>query len=195
MMEEENIDSEFFAISGPVHPADSLPSDLEPVASAKMGTRNAFFELKQAEKFGADQTSGQFNLVFKNTVPKLRYTLFDEAGNVISKNEVNGLLENEVTTSLVQIDPEKEGLIQNITLAPNPADANTMLKYQLQNQQEMRIELVDVEGRFIQLIQDQRMGAGTHEVQLLTNKLPPGNYLLRFMADGVFETMQLVIVR
>jgi len=195
MMEEENNDSEFFAISGAVHSADSLPSYLEPVASAKMGARNAFFELKQAKLFGANETSGQFNMVFKNTVPKLRYTLFDEDGNVISKKEVNGLLENEVTTSLVQIDPDKEGLIQNITLAPNPADASTSLQYQLQNQKELRIELVDVEGRFIQLIQDQRMGAGSHEVQLLTNKLSPGNYLLRFMADGVLETMQLVIVR
>ncbi|MEL6926805.1 MAG: T9SS type A sorting domain-containing protein, partial [Bacteroidota bacterium] len=186
---------QFFAISGADHNADKIDEAQEPVASAKMGVHNAWFELAIPRQMDAGELTGTFNLVFADRLPNLRYTLFDADGNVLAQAKVEGLQEAEVTTSVVQLQENVNSLLENIQLFPNPADTRSALSYDLAKAQPLRIELRHVDGRLIQILQDEQMPKGQHRLDLQTSELAPGNYLIRMVGAEVLETRQLVIVR
>ena len=64
---------------------------------------------------------------------------------------------------------------------PNPLDANSILKYELEKDETLSINLYDLSGKLIQtLVSTQKRPKGEHtEVLGIDASLPSGNYLLQ----------------
>ena len=103
------------------------------------------------------------------------------------------LMEADLPTELV----EKRDLVQpsKLRITPNPANIHTTLTYELPAEREIKIELRDEQGQFIELIAAERLGAGSYEKSLNTSQLTSRLYLVTLW-DGVeMITEKLVIQR
>ncbi len=77
---------------------------------------------------------------------------------------------------------------------PNPTTVSTTLYYALLAPAEVRLTLVDLQGREIALVEAGPRDAGTHHATLPTDRLPAGVYLARLVLDGHVQTTQPVTV-
>lgn len=196
-MRDENeikeFNPEFFAISGAEHPGDELPEGLAPVKLALMGKHNAFFELREPVQVGT-QSIGNFNLVFKNALPKLGVLFFDADGNIVYQGEAN-LTGTGVSTSVVQINKGEQSfeLFELLELYPNPNEGNFQLSYALGNPREVQVSLMNNLGQEVQVLQDGKQPAGVHRIQVEGQSLPAGTYHLVIRSEGKTIRRQVVV--
>jgi len=75
-----------------------------------------------------------------------------------------------------------------ILIYPNPATSNTTLKIDTQNER-VKIEVYDLNGRSVLLICDKQLNQGTHHISCETIDLKAGEYILKvFKASGIQTT-------
>jgi len=78
---------------------------------------------------------------------------------------------------------------------PNPAAGTVRLGFELAAPAGVRLSVVDALGREVVVAADQPFGAGRHEVAVATDRLAPGAYLVRLLADDVAEAARFTVVR
>ena len=78
---------------------------------------------------------------------------------------------------------------------PNPFNPTTTISYQLPSGMHVRVTVHDLLGRQVDLLLDEREGAGIHEVSFDAGKLPSGVYLCLLQAGATAETRKLLLVR
>ncbi|MBK7375332.1 MAG: T9SS type A sorting domain-containing protein [Chitinophagaceae bacterium] len=76
---------------------------------------------------------------------------------------------------------------------PNPADASSIIKYQLANDSKVDIALYDLTGKRIRSLINTRQEAGIYQVPLKTNDLPAGAYIYRMSADNMQLANRIII--
>ena len=76
--------------------------------------------------------------------------------------------------------------------APNPARGLAVLTYALETAADVKLEVLDVLGRRVALVESGLRSAGTHHADLDAGALAPGLYLVRLTADGQTATQRLV---
>lgn len=82
----------------------------------------------------------------------------------------------------------------NLTIAPNPFETSTNVKFYLVNEANVQISLVDLLGREVQSIESSRLNAGDHNIVLNTNnEINAGIYLLKLKVNGTEKTEKVVI--
>jgi PKD repeat protein len=74
---------------------------------------------------------------------------------------------------------------------PNPANGRATLTFSLSQKSAVVIQLIDMQGKVINTIVNQKHGLGHHEVSLSTTGLPEGVYLLKMVAGGYSGTSKL----
>ena len=88
--------------------------------------------------------------------------------------------------------PEAFQLSQNY---PNPFNPVTTIRYTIANASVVRLEVFDVQGKRVRILEDQLMPAGEHEIQFDAGQLPSGTYIYRLQTrDGVL-TKKMVLIR
>jgi hypothetical protein len=93
-------------------------------------------------------------------------------------------------------DPVQEELIARLELAPNPATRSTRLTYTLQRPGNVNLQVYDLTGKRVRsLVTGQTTPAGTHTLQVRTDDLPTGQYLVVLESDGVRKSAQLSVIR
>lgn len=82
----------------------------------------------------------------------------------------------------------------DLYLYPNPMDAQATLLMSMKTASDVRVEIVDLQGRTIAHLMNQRLIPGTHELRLDTESIQPGLYLVKctFDTDQV-QTIKAVI--
>lgn len=97
----------------------------------------------------------------------------------------------ELETSVAQ-DLKKD---LRLKITPNPFSSATRLSYVLTSAVNIKIDILDSKGRFIETLFDGHRlpGAYTHEWQAET--FPPGVYIISIRIDGVALTEQVVLVK
>lgn len=88
--------------------------------------------------------------------------------------------------------PAEIALEQNY---PNPFNPTTNIRYSLPEQQHVRLEVYDVMGRRVQVIQDGLQQAGWHIVQFDGSNLASGVYFYRLNTDDVVKTGRMTLVK
>ena len=81
-------------------------------------------------------------------------------------------------------------LYQNI---PNPANGNTMVRFEMLQSRNVTVELRDLQGRLIQSVQRGQLPAGTHQVELNVTDLQSGIYTYTLVADGLRLTKKMMV--
>ena len=76
---------------------------------------------------------------------------------------------------------------------PNPFAGSTTISYELGSVSDVSIEIKDLTGRQVMVIDEGKKIAGKHFYQLQANKLEAGVYFYTLTAGGFSETKQMVI--
>ncbi|PAP77485.1 T9SS type A sorting domain-containing protein [Rubrivirga marina] len=79
--------------------------------------------------------------------------------------------------------------------APNPARELVRLAYQTGRSGPVRLDVVDVLGRLVAVIEDAERPAGDHAASFDASRVPAGVYVLRLQAAGVTRTRAITLVR
>ncbi|MFL5766205.1 MAG: T9SS type A sorting domain-containing protein [Bacteroidia bacterium] len=85
--------------------------------------------------------------------------------------------------------------ISNIQLFPNPATSNSMLLLNLKGEERVRVSLLDVTGKEIQITADERMPAGNNQVDIKTASLAQGIYICKIAGEKSVKELKLVVSR
>lgn len=95
-----------------------------------------------------------------------------------------------ITSVLAQTSPTEFGLGQNY---PNPFNPTTTISFSVAFSSEMMLEVFDVLGRSMGIIQQGRIAAGTHSVDFDASHLASGVYFYRMTAGPFTEAKKLVV--
>jgi len=79
--------------------------------------------------------------------------------------------------------------------SPNPFNSSVRIGYNLPGAGEMRLELLDVNGRLVRVLQSGEVGGGSHSLMLNAGLLPSGLYIVRLEAAGLTAQKKLVLLR
>lgn len=77
---------------------------------------------------------------------------------------------------------------------PNPAQDNTMIEFSLEQNDNVSLEIVDLNGKVVQNVYSGDLGAGQHRFPIATAELSAGMYLVRLVTDeGKYLTKKLLV--
>jgi hypothetical protein len=81
------------------------------------------------------------------------------------------------------------------TIAPNPARTGARFAFRLAQEADVRLELLDLQGRRVAVLADGERVAGPHSVEWRrTAAVRPGIYLARLQADGEVRQRRFVVL-
>lgn len=102
----------------------------------------------------------------------------------------------ELVTSVEDIPtdaiPQEFRLHQNY---PNPFNPSTTIRFEVPRQTQVTIKLYDVLGRRVALLLDAEMKPGVHQLQLDASGMASGVYLYRLEAEGISQTLKLMLLK
>ena len=81
-------------------------------------------------------------------------------------------------------------LYQNV---PNPAEATTSIRFELLQARRVALEIRDLQGRLIEVLEQGMLPAGTHNVVYDVAGLGAGLYTYTLVADGMRLTKKMNI--
>lgn len=136
-------------------------------------------------------------------LPDTAYTLRFSAQGFLSRIVENVRLDRDTVILEITLQPVSttvagsEGslsyaLEQNY---PNPFNPRTTFRYSLAGESHVRLEVLDIAGRFVELLVDEHRKAGVHEVEWKAESRSSGVYLYRFQAGGFRKTGKMLLVR
>lgn len=129
-------------------------------------------------------------VAFLDTHPGSLYG-FDGAWTAYPFPGSGKIIVSDLTTGLwvaTLADSESTGTAPGDALAlsarPNPAVGNVRLSYELDDEAQVRLSLVDLLGREVAVVQDQTERAGPHRPEVDVSGLPAGVYVAVLTVDG-----------
>jgi hypothetical protein len=88
--------------------------------------------------------------------------------------------------------PSKYSLSQNY---PNPFNPMTNVKFSIVKAGDVKIVVYDIQGREVQTLVNERLGAGTYEVRFDGSGLTSGVYFYKMVTDGFTETKRMLLIK
>lgn len=103
-------------------------------------------------------------------------------------------VEEKISTASIPTEdvPRQIVLEQNY---PNPFNPVTVIPYELQHSAEVKLEVLDLLGRRVEILVNRLHQAGRHEVSWNASGVPSGTYLYRLSVDDVVLTRQMMLIR
>lgn len=88
--------------------------------------------------------------------------------------------------------PKEFRLNQNY---PNPFNPSTQITYELPKPEKVRMEVFNLIGQKVNVLLDNNMPPGSHEINFSSEGLPSGVYLYRIKAGKFQETRKMIMIR
>ncbi len=121
-----------------------------------------------------------------STNARLKFVFESDGGNDIFLDDINilgGVGVNEFNTTVNTFD-----------VYPNPAQDNTMIEFNLEDNSNVNIEMMDMSGKVVQNIYTGSLATGNHRIPVSTGELSAGIYLVRLMTgEGNYLTRKLIV--
>ena len=97
-------------------------------------------------------------------------------------------------------DPFRPAVFRLHPAAPNPFRADTRIAFDLPTDSAVTLEIYDIRGRRVRVLERSRLAAGTHETAWngrddAGRSVAAGVYLVRLRSDGFQGTQRVVLVR
>lgn len=80
-------------------------------------------------------------------------------------------------------------------VAPNPASGLTRVHFEMNAQTNLKVELVDVMGRSLKNIAQDKFFAGEHDFQFDVSDLSNGVYFIRFQSEQGVQTQRFIVTK
>lgn len=170
-------------LAGKYRAGFGTPFDLEELAAVPGLDVNAITHVKLIDVVGNIQDE---------------YASFDSHGNKINDPwstpfpssgfdlEAVGVI-NQVGTGIAEMPAFQ------LSIFPNPVNANSRLRYTLEHSTHVRITLCDASGRTVSVLVDEQLPAGQHGVALNTSTLTTGLYILSLSTAEGTATERIII--
>jgi uncharacterized delta-60 repeat protein len=97
------------------------------------------------------------------------------------------------TITIIATGDQQPGNAFVYTVFPNPFSENTVIQFFLQNNQFVKIEMYNVQGKKIKIIQEGNLVAGNHRVTLNSDGLVPGVYMLELKTNFGWSIHRLIV--
>lgn len=109
-------------------------------------------------------------------------------------SEVNetSLKQDAAEITVLNDVPESYNLAQNY---PNPFNPSTVLRYQLPENNMVRLEVFDLLGRKVSILVNERQSAGHYSVTFDASHLASGFYIYRLQAGNFIQSKKLFLVK
>jgi len=78
---------------------------------------------------------------------------------------------------------------------PNPFNPTTMIKYSLPTASRVKLEVFNVLGQRVAMLEDGQMQAGSHSTEFEASGYPSGIYFYRLTYDGGVATRKMVLLK
>jgi hypothetical protein len=95
----------------------------------------------------------------------------------LGKSIANTAIYRVYITPSPTLSIDESSNVQQLTLFPNPASQHAMLEFTLKNAERIQIRLTDITGKELELVQDELLQKGTHQVMIDVSKCKAGLYL------------------
>jgi hypothetical protein len=118
---------------------------------------------------------------FNYKLPKLTAAHFVIGTDDVIGNMIAGL--NSVSLSSAKF----------ISVYPNPFDNSAVVEFNIPSSAHVIMELMDILGRKIRTVTDQKMNEGNHSVVIEKNGLPSGIYFCKLSVDGQAAITKLIV--
>lgn len=82
----------------------------------------------------------------------------------------------------------------SINMFPNPANTEVKLSFTLKQSSEVKIDVVDITGRIVTEVMNERSINGEIAATINTSKIAQGTYMVRINANGVVSQQKLTVV-
>jgi N-acetyl-anhydromuramyl-L-alanine amidase AmpD len=112
----------------------------------------------------------------------------DGAGLFSNCVSSNGVLVDTVTTSA-----SANELLSGLCIGPVPAQDYVNVKFRLKNKSDLKISLIDLDGKELGILSELQSAAGPKEYRIELSSLPAGIYFLRMLAGDEQFNRKLVI--
>ena len=116
------------------------------------------------------------------------FNLFDE-GNAAANNSASASFD---AGSGRVLDGTVFALGRNY---PNPFNPMTIVPFAMAEEAHVSIRVYDLLGREVEVLLDERVPAGVHEVVFEASHLPTGVYLIRMQAVGIVQTQRVALMK
>lgn len=143
-------------------------SEFTPDSDSDWSTYN--IELPQGAKSG-------------NTIFKFQYTSGTRSNNLYLDN-INLAL--EASTGIAELE------VSDLSVFPNPNTGQFTVNYSLSAAADINIELYNLLGQRVDVLENGTVGAGSHQITV-DNNLPEGVYTLRLAGNGQVVTQKIVV--
>lgn len=112
----------------------------------------------------------------------------DYIGGSITVGNPTDIEDNDIEKSL----PTNFTLAQNY---PNPFNPSTIIAFALPEASQVRLEVFNILGQSVDVLVDQRLSAGVHEITYEAGKNPSGVYFYRLSHNAGIETKKMTLLK
>lgn len=111
------------------------------------------------------------------------------AGNITKlQNALNSAIAATLSIENLKIN------LNNVEIAPNPANQNFNLKINLKNSEKYSIELTDIAGKTVlNILKDELINDGESTYEVNTDEIPNGVYLIKIYNNQTNKTLKIII--
>jgi len=97
--------------------------------------------------------------------------------------------EKEISTSLLAIPTDS---FLKGKLMPNITKNHSKLQYTLEHPQDIKIQLIDLQGRLLKTLKHARQNVGKHEIYFQVGHLQKGSYMIRLEGNNRYKHLPLI---
>jgi hypothetical protein len=128
-----------------------------------------------------------------------RLGIWVDSGDEISETDENnnaGLLSGNINYSCAGTGVhDTKGIVQEVSNYPNPFSESTMISYTLARDSKVLIEVYDLAGSRVAVVENADKAAGNYLVNYNAGGLQAGTYFLRVSVNGLWETRKMTVVK
>jgi hypothetical protein len=88
--------------------------------------------------------------------------------------------------------PKSYSLLQNY---PNPFNPSTTIKFEIPNARNVKITVYDMLGKAVDVLVNQNLDAGTHEISFSAAGLSSGIYFYELSTDGYRDIKKMTLIK
>jgi hypothetical protein len=85
--------------------------------------------------------------------------------------------------------------VGDVLVYPNPINENSILEFVLPSSQQVRVEILDMNGRVVFQIMDELFPSGLNKLMLGSLDLTSGNYICRIQSKDLNQQVQVIVAR
>ena len=78
---------------------------------------------------------------------------------------------------------------------PNPFNSTVSLQYTIARKSAVQLDILDVSGRIVSILQDGKLPSGQYNAVWQANKMPSGIYFVRMTSEEFSQTRKMILVR